>query len=1673
MRGSILRVVSAVLFASFAAGLAVWCGTYVSAQPGKAVQPAGANKDKGKEKEEDKGLRPASDAELLFAPPYERDAKKQIEAARDYLALKDRPWNTVCSLLQNILDSKSDSFFNVEQKATAGRRILRISVKTEANRIISAFPKEGLEFYQQAYGPAATAMLKEAVDKNYDMTTLAELSQRYFHTKAGGEGTVLLGTIYLERGNYLEAAYAFERLLGRPNSDELFTPRTLFKAAIAFKRSGDPRHRELYQSVADRLQKATARGGLTIGRKTFTSEQILAELDRPVEAPLLAATVGEWSTRYGNSQRNGTVEGGPPFLVPTFEPVPMLFTGNNAGNNWIEQQLSKLFDRDDKNNLKSLPLPGFFPVTTPDMVIFRSYDAIYAVATRDHSVNGEIVPAGKLLWYQKAMYGIHRLMTPGEFSDGSITNDVQGWWNAYLANASATKSLLYENPLIGALAHDGQYVYFIDDIALPPPPVMNNVNFGGMPGGIQQLRQSGELADAVRAGELNAVDMKTGLRVWTLGRVGAADLHYPDSVLPPRLTEEEADKTHNAFQLCLDAVFLGPPLSLNGRLYVLIEQAGVVRLLCLDPKNLVPVNGWHQKVPALIWSQKLGRPVNATNSSIIDPVRRVQGAFLAAGEGIVVCPTNSGMVIGVDVMSRSLLWAHAYRRQDANSVPKPAFDPMTGQPVMPSLLANSRWRAAAPIVSRGRVIIAAYDSDKLECLDVRSGKLLWSVPRRDDDLYVGGVVNDKVIVVGRSEVRAYNLYGENEETWTPVEAWKEPTKLTGVMPTGHGVVGKSAFYVPVRQDQAGVGNIPAGEIWAINTETGGILSKTAARKRNDPTGSELSRYGIGNLVFQDGLVIAQSPWEVAVYPQLEQKKAEMDRKLKANPKDPGGLTDRGELLLDDGKLKAAIADFKEAEKNNPTEVLRRRIREKLYIAYTEILREDFAAAEPYLKEYESLCEVPLDTDEPFEKTRRIDESLRRKRLYLYLLAKGREGQGRLGEAFDHYLSLASLGEGKTLEEMPDEPNVRMRPDVWARGRIEGMIRNAPNEAARKSLEDRVNTEWAAVREANDLDRLREFVSIFGSYFPAGSEAQLLLAERLIKTNNDNDVRDAQIYLAQLRATAEDRVVRARATETLARLMIKHEMLEDAVGLYLQLGNEFPDVQIREGKTGADFLTDLLTDRRLLPYLEPSRYPLPSRVQAKQMPPTGDANRGAAFEVEPEGELFPMFRRLRFVIDMTSSGNGSWMLRAYDRSTGSLRATFRDIAQPQPYNPAMFQNARFLQASGHLLVAHLGQWIYCFDLAEKKEQWRWNLLENSVGNVNARQIQDHGDDGVVITYMDGSTITIGKSVVLQPNYVALLTRDGLEVIEPTTKRQLWTRRNVSSKTHLYGDGRYLLLVETGADRRPSSTRLLRAVDGLVVEGVADAGPMLAAAKSYRLDGRNALLIEEAGGKMSVRLHDLSAGKDLWKREYDGKSIPIEAIDPEWTGFVKPTGEVEVLSVRTGQVAGKFAIDKDRVEDHLKGATEAQLFADLERFYVVLDRDAAAGGGGARMARRVPVYNNALRTHRVNGPMYCFDRGSGRRLWYVEGVLENQGIVLERFADLPVIIAAAPIMEKNMSVYKIVVIEKERGIQRFVKSIPNNGNFFQNLTIDLKNGTVDLHRYDMRIHISAEDDSQAQK
>ena len=68
--------------------------------------------------------------------------------------------------------------------------------------------------------------------------------------------------------------------------------------------------------------------------------------------------------------------------------------------------------------------------------------------------------------------------------------------------------------------------------------------------------------------------------------------------------------------------------------------------------------------------------------------------------------------------------------------------------------------------------------------------------------------------------------------------------------------------------------------------------------------------------------------------------------------------------------------------------------------------------------------------------------------------------------------------------------------------------------------------------------------------------------------------------------------------------------------------------------------------------------------------------------------------------------------------------------------------------------------------------------------------------------------------------------------------------------------------------------------------------------------------------------------------------------------------------------------------------------------------------ARGDNRLQIFNSTLRTQAINGPLYAFDRSTGKRLWnYGEGLLENQMLIYEQFADLPVIIVAGPVQNQN--------------------------------------------------------------
>ena len=118
----------------------------------------------------------------------------------------------------------------------------------------------------------------------------------------------------------------------------------------------------------------------------------------------------------------------------------------------------------------------------------------------------------------------------------------------------------------------------------------------------------------------SAHDVRSGKLEWELGGPGAT-------------------RQANTF-------FLGPPLPLMGQLYVLADVKGEVHLLALNAAT-----------GDLVWSQPMASP---PLSIVKDRLRRWAGMSPVYADGILVCPTYSGAIVGYDLATRSFLWGYRY-----------------------------------------------------------------------------------------------------------------------------------------------------------------------------------------------------------------------------------------------------------------------------------------------------------------------------------------------------------------------------------------------------------------------------------------------------------------------------------------------------------------------------------------------------------------------------------------------------------------------------------------------------------------------------------------------------------------------------------------------------------------------------------------------------------------------------------------------------------------------------------------------------------------------------------------------------------------------------------------------------------------------------------------------------
>jgi outer membrane protein assembly factor BamB len=1573
------------------------------------------------------GLPDASAAGASITLPTNNRLKKKLDAAQDYM--KDEAWEKAVAILQSLLDAEEDVFVppaehGSAEHAPAGKdKAQWVSIRSEANRLLAGMPDKGLQYYRLSYGAAARGLLEQA-RATHDPELLAQVARRYLYTDAGAEATALLATYHLDRGRFSLAAVYFERLIAREGLDKLSRP-ALLQAALAFHRvsareekGAAEKYRKLEESVWKELADQGG-GRLRLGDRAVELADLRAEVNsgRDVTAGVHRH---DWAMYRGNASRSAVSSGDRPFMEKRW-------SVSTTREEKTRELLAKAVTACTHNN--QAVLPQFFPIAADGKLIYRTYWGLQAVDLKDprrpcwdsllsewslDALDGKDAR-------QKATYLPSQMVAP------------------YM---EIRPSIFFENSVIGTLSTDNNQVYVVEDLAVPPSNPMGMGFPGGFPGGFQQPGYQNGLSgvsDALNQNELQAYNVRSGKMVWHVGGRGGQP------------AAEGGDKKESTD--LSETFFLGPPLPMHGKLYVLTEKNQELRLVCLDAAK-----------GDVVWVQLLA---NTQTKLSQDPIRRIHAAHLSYGEGILVCPTNAGMVFGVDLLSHTLVWAYDYRDKTPPAGPPTAgaFPPMGGGFIPGRVIINApggmpggvhpgtqtaaEWKVTAPVVVQGHVVFTAPDGSAVHCVNLRDGSSVWKANRQEDDLYLGGVANDRVLIVSKKDCRGLSLADGKE-------MWRVPTG----MPSGQGVVSDNLYYLPLKSYRSPNEAVPA--VLAIDVEKG-VAGPPSKPRKGDVVP--------GNLLVYDGDVVSQTVDEIAIFPQLRVKRQQIDELIGKNPEDPVGLTERGELRLAQNELQGAVDDLRTALRHSPPPETRAKARHQLYEALTEYLDRRFTDAEKYLDEYKALCTVETDPSATAEEKQEAEkETRRRKADYLCLLAKGREGQGRMNEAFQCYTEFGALSDGKELLSVVGDRAVKAPADVWARGRINAMMARATAEQ-RAPLEKLLARRWEDVRGAGDLEGVRKFAAMFGSQFAVGREARLYLAEKLLEEPGTANLLEAERQLLLLRGQHEDRAMAARAVETLARLMARKGLLEDAAYYYRVLGRDFGDVPVRDGKTGADLLNELATDKRFLPYIDQAG-PAPGGRFTGRVEQAGPQQPLQAFTFEPADEVVPFFGKYRVALDLNFH-----KFRLIDRQTNES-VMEKDLTKPQaqqgPFPNMLFQvqmsgNVRFpYQTVGHAVVLNLGETVCAVDPVNRVLLWELNLAELGGFRPGGSVMVDPRDGTLQMVFPDGWVQHLGQLGTVQPSYVCLQTREGLLAVDPLTGKRLWTRSDVSPATRMFGDDRYVYLVNVNQQGNATSTRALRASDGAWVRDVPDFSE--AYQQRHRiLDGR-ILASDTNNGKVTLRLYDVPAGKDVWKREFAAGTLVLHSEDAGLGGVVEPDGKVTVIDLRTQKEVLRATLDP-------KPPAKSQgvsLLSDRANYYLAVNGPRDATVPWPQQSNFQP--GSGLRCLPVSGNIFAFARDTGQLAWRIE--VPTEMLVLDQFQDLPILVFTSRYQMWQVAGFgrnvqqraSLHAFDKRTGkIFYRVEDGALLGQMFHSFNVDLREGKVELLSYTHRVVLTRAPDS----
>ena len=959
-------------------------------------------------------------------------------------------------LLAQILAAPKDLVF----QPIPGVGLLRC-LKPEAETLIAQLPPAGRALYELLCSDEARQKLQSGINSG-DARLLAEVSAQFFFTQAGAEATYLLALRHIDRGEPLIAALLLSRLRQRSWHADQFEPALSVTLAQCFAQLGmAPEADRVLRDLAERSVDAQL---LVAGRQKqllSQAQESLAWLESLLGKPARQAATG-WLMFRGDPGRNAIskTEG-------------LLLRGKRLADSCGSAALASVVQGLGREHVEQfrVALPRLYPLVVDNMVLARTATELVALDLAD----------GRQLWSAPLEDALRAQLEQSAEAAGRLQTE---------AARQALRRRLWDDFSFGAISSDGRYVFGVEDLPFGFSGDYPRMVVG--PDGRRRLD-----TDALKQYNLLAAyDLRTGKLRWELGG-------------PPG---------QNMRPLA-GAYFLGPPLPLGGRLYVVAEINNETRLLELEAESAKLLASIQLAVRDPLPSQWQMQMFWGLPPWMLANFERRGASMPAAADGVLVCRTGDSQYMAISLVARSILWVYQVPEAD-----EPANPWMMGAIQRRKLLEAAspdqanRWADDTPTIAQGRVLLTPQDSHELLCLDLYDGRLLWTAPRRDG-IYLGGVVDDRVIVVGRGGVWALNL-ADGQPVW---QADRLPLPA-GSLPSGFGLLTKDYYLLP----------LTSGEVATFDIRQGRLVSRSRSPDGIVPE----------NLVACNDVVLSHGVSGLWRFDTLASTRARLEEQLKESPGNVQLLAEYCEVLLGQGEIAEAVETLTEALQRQADS----RLQQLLAQALMDGLQSDFERFAPL--------------------ARKIDAAIERGNFgagYLRALAAGLKRTGRYDEAMQVLVKLVDDQQQPELLERV-EPSRVVRRDRWLAGQIAEVLQKAPAE--QRAAIDRLVGELAAKADP------QRFLTYFGEH-PAANQLRLKLAQAALEGQDKQPLR-AEMLWREVYRTGTDQQQR-EAIARLALLLREAKLYDDAALCFEHLRTQLADVACLDAKTGRQLFEQLPAD----------------------------------------------------------------------------------------------------------------------------------------------------------------------------------------------------------------------------------------------------------------------------------------------------------------------------------------------------------------------------------------------------------------------------------------------------------------------------------------------------------------